>query len=66
MAIYLTKAPIPHAGLIRDPDGQYGAAVTAEYILVPEEIGRYSGLLDAQGNPLYHFPEPIGFRLRRN
>lgn len=52
----------PRAGLIDDPE--WGVAATAEVIIFPEEEGRYTGLLDAQGNRLYRYRDLVGFRIR--
>ncbi len=55
--------PKTRAGLIVDPEE--GAAATAEVIIFPEDEARDTGLLDAQGNPLYRYRDPVGFRLRK-
>jgi len=61
MAIY---RPIrPRAGRIDDPD--HGTAATAETIIFPEDEGRDTGLLDAQGNRLFRYRDPVGFRVPR-
>jgi len=62
MAIY---RPIPHhrAGIIDDPE--VGISATAETIIFPEVEGHDTGLLDAQGNRLFRFRDPVGFRVPR-
>jgi hypothetical protein len=54
--------PAPRAGLIEDPE--FGVAATAEVIVFPEQEGRDTGLLDAQGNRLFRYRDPVGFRIR--
>lgn len=51
----------PRAGQV---DGDGGTAATAESVILPEEDGRYTGLLDAQGVCLFRFRDPVGFDLR--
>lgn len=40
------------------PAGELGGAATAEDILLPEARARDTGLLDAQGQPIYRLPGP--------
>ena len=61
MPVYRAK-PSPRGGLIVDPE--YGASATAEVIVFPEQEGRDTGLLDAQGNRLFRYRDPVGFRIR--
>ncbi len=61
MPTYRAK-PAPRAGLIQDPE--HGTAATAEVIVFPEQDGLDTRLLDAQGNRLFRYRDPVGFRIR--
>lgn len=46
-------------------DPEWGMAMTADQVIVSDDNGVDTGILDANGAPLYRYRDPVGFRLEK-